>query len=322
MLSLLALAAMLPKTYVAPRVAAPPSLDGRLTDPAWETAPWTEDFEDIEGDAKPKPRFRTRVKMLWDAKYLYIGAQMEEPHVWGTLTEHDSVIFHDNDFEVFLDPDGDHHRYVELEMNALNTTWDLLLARPYLTGGPPIDGFELKGLKTAVHIDGSLNDASDTDRGWSAEIAIPWTALAQIAGCPCPPRGGDQWRINFSRVQWQHEVRDGKYRKVAGTKEDNWVWSPQGMVDMHRPDRWGILQFAATPGVKAKPYAGLAERQALMKAWEAQRAYREKNGRWAKTAKQLGLASGITFQTTDSQYQAAMGDWRLDHEMRVWRVKE
>jgi hypothetical protein len=321
MLSLLVLA-MLPKTYVAARAATPPSLDGRLTDPAWAAAAWTDDFEDIEGDAKPKPRFRTRVKMLWDAKCLYIGAQMEEPHVWGTLTEHDSVIFHDNDFEVFLDPDGDHHRYVELEMNALNTTWDLLLARPYLADGPPIDGFELKGLKTAVHIDGTLNDPKDTDRGWTAEIAIPWTALSQIAGCPCPPRTGDQWRINFSRVQWRHEIVDGQYRKVAGTKEDNWVWSPQGMVDMHRPDRWGILQFAATADVKPKPYPGRAEREALMKAWEAQRVYRQKHGKWARTAKQLGLTSAVTFQTTDSQYQAALGDWRVDHEMRVWRIQK
>lgn len=290
-----------------------------MTDSAWEKAGWTDDFVDIEGDVRPKPRYRTRVKMLWDATCLYIGAQMEEPHVWGTLTEHDSVIFHDNDFEVFLDPDGDHHRYVELEMNALNTTWDLLLARPYWADGPPIDGFELKGLRTAVHVDGSLNDPSDTDRGWSVEIAIPWDALKQIAGCPCPPRAGDQWRINFSRVQWQHEVVGGKYRKVAGTKEDNWVWSPQGVVDMHRPDRWGILQFGASSSTKPKPYAGLAERQALMAGWEAQRAYRVKHGRWARTAKQLGITSEVKFQITDSQFQGALGEWRVDHEMRIWK---
>ena len=26
-------------------------------------------------------------------------------------------------------------------------------------------------------------------------------------------------------------------------KEDNWVWSPQGLVDMHVPERWGVVQF-------------------------------------------------------------------------------
>ena len=32
------------------------------------------------------------------------------------------VIFHDNDFEIFLDLDGSNHNYKEFEMNALNQT--------------------------------------------------------------------------------------------------------------------------------------------------------------------------------------------------------
>src|SRR5262249_58495822 len=90
-----------PRGYVCPRAASPITIDGRLDDPAWRDAPWTEDFLDIEGTARPRPRFRTRVKMAWDDRYFYIGAEMEEPHVWATLTKHDSIIFHDNDFEVF-----------------------------------------------------------------------------------------------------------------------------------------------------------------------------------------------------------------------------
>ena len=74
-------------------------IDGKLDDPAWNDAPWTDDFVDIEGDAKPKPRFRTRAKMLWDDQNLYIAAELEEPYVWATLREHDSVIFRDPDFE-------------------------------------------------------------------------------------------------------------------------------------------------------------------------------------------------------------------------------
>ncbi len=62
---------------------------------------------DIQGDAEAEraPRFRTRAKVLWDENYLYIAAELEEPHVWATLTNHDfAVIFHDPDFEVFIDP--------------------------------------------------------------------------------------------------------------------------------------------------------------------------------------------------------------------------
>jgi hypothetical protein len=46
-----------------------------------------------------------------------------------------SIIFHDNDFEVFIDPDGDNWQYYELEVNARGQVWDLLLIRPYRWGG-------------------------------------------------------------------------------------------------------------------------------------------------------------------------------------------
>src|SRR5207247_5901391 len=106
-----------PRGYVCARTSVPVKIDGKLDEPAWRTAPWTEDFVDIEGEAAPKPRFRTRAKMLWDDNYFYVGVELEEPHVWATLTQRDSVIFHDNDFEVFIDPDGDTHDYYEFEIN-------------------------------------------------------------------------------------------------------------------------------------------------------------------------------------------------------------
>jgi hypothetical protein len=162
-----------PKGYVCYRATTPITIDGKLTDPAWEAAPWTDSFVDIEGDKQPKPRFRTRAKMLWDDEALYIAAELEEPHVWANLTKHDSVIFQDNDFEVFLDPNGDNHLYGELELNARNTTWDLLLTKPYKDGGRAVTAWEILGLKTAVHIDGTLNDPRDKDTGWTVEINGP-----------------------------------------------------------------------------------------------------------------------------------------------------
>ena len=70
-------------------------------------------------------------------------------------------------------------------------------------------------------------------------MAIPWRMLAEAAPRRTRPRAGDQWRVNFSRVQWQLEVRDGQYARRLDPKtgkplpEDNWVWSPQGAINMH-----------------------------------------------------------------------------------------
>ena len=36
---------------------------------------------------KPRPAKRTRVKMLWDDEYLYIGAELEEDQIWAEVIE-------------------------------------------------------------------------------------------------------------------------------------------------------------------------------------------------------------------------------------------
>jgi predicted metalloprotease with PDZ domain len=286
-----------PKGYVCYRASRPIRIDGRLDDEEWKSAPWTDAFVDIEGDVRPRPRFQTRARMLWDDTYFYVGAVLEEPHAWGTLTKHDSVIFHDNDFEIFIDPDGDNHEYYEIEINALNTEWDLFLKKPYRDGGPARNEWEISGLKTAVHVEGTLNDPRDKDASWSVEFAIPWTVLAEFAHRPAPPRDGDQWRVNFSRVEWRHEVVDGRYRKVPKTPEDNWVWSPQGAIDMHRPERWGYVQFSTAPpgqaSYKADPIGPIRDR--LMQIYHAQVDYRKRTQRWAASLDELKLpaAAGV-----------------------------
>src|SRR5262249_714170 len=73
-----------PNRYDCRHTAKPIKVDGRLDESEWKLAPWSADFVDIEGDAKPRPRFRTRMKMLWDDVYLYIGAELEEPDVWAS----------------------------------------------------------------------------------------------------------------------------------------------------------------------------------------------------------------------------------------------
>jgi hypothetical protein len=281
-----------PRHYLCYRATRPLKIDGKLDDPAWRAAPWTEDFVDIEGDRKPKPRFRTRVKMLWDDVYFYVGAELEEPHVWATLTEHDSVIFQDNDFEVFIDPDGDNHNYMEYEINALGTDWDLFLDKPYKDGGTADNRWEIPGLRKAVHVRGTLNDPRDTDQGWSVELAFPWKELGKAGRVPFPPKDGVQWRVNFSRVQWRHEAVDGKYLKVKGLPEDNWVWSPQYVINMHRPETWGYVQFSTAPAGtdRFRPDPTGPARHLLHRLLYAQYAYRHGHGRWAGSLRELDLS--------------------------------
>ena len=65
-----------PSVYECPRTPTAPNLDGTLTDPAWEVAPWTPDFVPIADG--PAPRFRTRAKLMYDDQYLYVGGVLED----------------------------------------------------------------------------------------------------------------------------------------------------------------------------------------------------------------------------------------------------
>lgn len=301
-----------PRGYVCYRANSPITIDGKLNDPAWEAAPWSEPFVDIEGDKKPRPRFRTRMKMLWDDEALYAAAEIEEPHVWATLAQHDSVIFNDNDFEMFLNPAGDNHLYGELELNAKNTTWDLLLTKPYKDRGRAITAWEIQGLKTAVRIEGTLNNPLDKDTGWTVEIKWPWAGLQELGdeSLVLPPKDGNKWRVNFSRVEWDVEIIERKYVKIPKRPEHNWVWSPQGVIDMHRPERWGYVQFSARkPGtVEFERDPDWASRDELHRVYYAERAYHNAHGKYAGTVQELGLKvdSQITLETTRSGFEASL----------------
>jgi hypothetical protein len=328
---------IIPRGYVCPAATAPLTIDGRLDEPSWKAAPWTDDFGDIEGPAKPRPRFRTRAKMLWDDNCFYVAAELQEPDVWATLTNHDAVIFQDPDFEVFIDPDGDAHDYYEFEINALNTGWDLRLEKPYKDGGPALNAWEIPGLKSAIHIQGTLNQPGRRDRGWTLEIAFPWKALGEFARRPAPPREGDQWRVNFSRVEWRVDIADGRYRKVPGRKEDNWVWSPQGIIDMHRPEKWGYVQFTRQkPGrIKFRPDPSAPARAVLQQVYYAQKDFQKQNKKWAAPLAELGLPDGLgsrlanppTLVLTPEGFQSTVGiqlpgagiqRWHIRQDARVW----
>ena len=285
-----------PKHYVCYRTSSPLNIDGKATEPCWKNATWTDNFVDIVSEQKAVPRFQTRAKMVWDDDFLYVFAEISEPHIWGNVKKRDETIFVDNDFEVFIDPDGDTHNYYEYEMNALNTEWDLLLTRPYRDGGEPITSWNFVGMKSAVHLDGTINNPGDTDRKWTAEIAFPMKSFADST-TSIPVKPGTHWRVNFSRVEWQTKVENGQYVKIKEPKtgkplpEDNWVWSPQGVINMHCPETWGFVQFSEhVAGTAITPFLAEPEdkvKDELRLLYYAQQKYHAINHHYSDNLKEF-----------------------------------
>ena len=286
---------VIPKTYVAAKTTKPIVIDGDESDASWSKADWTDLFEDIENDVKPK--YATKVKMLWDETNFYILAKMEEPHVWANLKQRDTIIFYNNDFEVFVDPDSDTFNYYELEINALNTAWDLFLTKPYRESDIVVaNDWNIPGLKSAVKVNGTLNNPNDTDEGWVLEMAIPWAAYKTTFFDQNVP-ADKFWRVNFSRVNWQHSVKNGTYERKKDAEgkflpEYNWVWSPMGVINMHEPEKWGYVYFSSKEGKDSFTIPQDEKvRWELYSLYRAQKGYFEKHKTWAKSIADLTTKS-------------------------------
>ena len=330
-----------PSHYVCYKADSPLTIDGNANEKSWKKAAWTDDFKDITGDQRLMPRFRTRAKMLWDNEYFYVFAEICEPHIWANLKQRDTTIYNNNDFEVFIDPDGDTHRYYEYEMNALNTQWDLLLTKPYRDRGIPVTSWNFENMNSAVHIEGTLNNSSDIDQLWSVEIAFPMKSMRDSTGV-IPVKDGDQWRVNFSRVEWQTLIENGRYVKKKNNEtgrplpEDNWVWSPQGSINMHIPDKWGYVQFSdhmAGSGITTfliNPQD--AVKNELRVLYYEQQKYHSIHHKYAGTLNELGVTEkrqppmkfGPAIKATPKEYEVTAklpgSDklWHIDESGRVW----
>ncbi len=252
--------------YTARRIDQPVVIDGQLDEAVWQKARRSPRFRHlIKGG---RAIHDTRAAVLWDETNLYIGFWIEEPDVRGDLTKRDAPVYRNNDVEVFI---AGKNAYYEFEINSLGTIYEafFIWEEAYEKGGyaelaefdrsdsdkvRPFNGvgftthprgmrigywnWDFPGLKSAVWIDGTLNDGSDRDRGWTVELAFPWAGMKDLAdGRALPPRDGDVWRIDFSRFN--------QYKEAAPSDDPGgWAWSPHGVWDSHIPESFPYIRFS------------------------------------------------------------------------------
>jgi hypothetical protein len=323
-----------PKSYTINYVKTPPVIDGDINDAVWQQAQWTTNFRDIEGDLKPEPALRTNVKMLWGDTCIYIAAKINDPKVWAYIQKHDQIVFLDNDFEVFIDPNNTTHQYFEMEFNARNTVFDLFLNKPYRNNGNPLFGWNPQGLRSAVKVQGTLNNPKDVDKSWTIEIAIPYRAIS-LGNDIQTPVDGTLWRINFSRVEWDTKVVDGKYVKLKDERgrnlpEHNWVWSPQGVINMHYPERWGYLKFNRSANSTAEftlPYVEL-QKQYLWLIYYKEKKWFDEHKAYTADLRSIDVtdevaindhANTLKLEATPHQFMAFITD---KNEHTAWTINQ
>lgn len=259
--------------YQAKKINTSINIDGDLSKEVWKNALWSKRFVDmVTGEAGI---YNTQSAILWNDTHLYIAFVAEEPFIEAHLSQRDSIVFLENDLEVFIDG-GD--CYYELEINAANTIYEVFFiwkgaytkdskfdipafdvhqSQAYTFGGDydrtgasfwkgthpkgvrwAFTNFDMEGLQTAVKIDGSLNDNSDIDKGWSLEIAIPWSSLILLAnGRNLPPKNTDVWNMFLGRFQ-KLMVNCKEIQPHPAT-----ALNSHGVYDTHWPEKWSKVEF-------------------------------------------------------------------------------
>ena len=250
--------------FTAARTTGPLAVDGKLDEEAWVSATKTDSFVDlISGEPT---QHETRSAILWDDDFLYVGFWVTEPNVDAKYKKRDDPIYFDNDVELFI---AGEDAYYEFEINAFGTIYEAYFVweDAYESGefsqdpqlkrdvpkSQPFNGVGLKhhprgkriaflgydfpGLQSAVHIDGTINDDADTDRGWTVELALPWKSMQLLAGKDrtLPPSPGDQWRIDLFRFN--------KYKSDEKTDSSGWALGKHAVWDSHIPELFPIVTF-------------------------------------------------------------------------------
>ncbi len=171
------------KSLEAVRLSEPIKLDGRMSEAIWEEAPVADRFTADWPDFGEPSKLKTEVRVLYDNRYLYVGARMLHPQggkaVVGRVHRRDQWSLSDW-FSVCLDSMHDRGSAVAFQVNPAGVQRDAIIY-----GDTSWDHSWDGVWESAVMTD---------DGGWTAELKIPLSLLRMRAG-----RGSQTWGINFQR---------------------------------------------------------------------------------------------------------------------------
>jgi len=217
-------------------------LDGKLDEPAWKTAASTGPLVDVR-TGEPNLAFPVNgeVKLLWSDAGMYVAFSVADKDIIGSFKkgDRDPHLWTKDTVEIMVDPDGDgdNKDYYEIQINPQNLVFDSQFDaynEPRVEPDGPFGHQEWSAnTKSAVSLDGTLDQSTDEDRGYTVEAFFPWKSFSKAQ--KLPPEVGSSWRINFyamknnGGVSWSPILGQGNFHKAS--RFGRVVWSKKGAVE-------------------------------------------------------------------------------------------
>jgi hypothetical protein len=181
------------------------TVDGKLDEPVWKRAPVYQlnlSQDRVEnGGCLEQPG---EVRLAWDDEFFYVAAAFVDSDVVAEGTEDQLHHYKLGDLcEVFIKP-ADYSWYWELYVTPLGNKTEFFFPSQGRLNLPST--FESGGglsIRVAAQIDGTANDWSDTDRCWTAEMAIPVKDLTARGG---QWGQGSNWTILIGRYNYAYHL--------------------------------------------------------------------------------------------------------------------
>jgi hypothetical protein len=184
-------AAAVPPPLAVPRLAGEIAVDGKLDEPAWQSAAVIDAFFETFPADNAEPAVKTVAYLAYDDSYFYIGVHAFDPEpqkIRAPYVERDKVLGTDDNVAVFLDTRNDRRSAIELRVNPRGNQGDA----SYNDANGSEDFSPDFFYDTAAQL---------TDDGWTAEMRIPFSSLRY------PKLEENRWGI----LVWRNYPRDQRY---------------------------------------------------------------------------------------------------------------
>lgn len=208
------------------------TIDGKLDENSWKSAQEISDFR-VGWQDNRKAKTATTASLVWDDEALYFAATMTDADLYALVEKHNGMTWNDDVFELFFKPGGEGkvgRHYYEFQVNARGTLLELFMPSRGAGGYERAKIDKPMGMKAVVALRGTLNDWTDSDKGWTVEGSIPWTAFASTGG---RPKAGARWRFALCRYDYSADFESPELSSTAKLK----------IPSFHQYEDYGELHF-------------------------------------------------------------------------------
>jgi hypothetical protein len=213
--------------YDVKRATSPITIDGKLDEAAWTSASPAVTLQFL-WDSQTGAKQKTYARVVWDAQAFYVGFAADDADINARFEQRDDPTYQDDAVEIFINPDPKQETlYYGFEMNVRGVLYDYL----NYNSRTLYKRWDATGVKIATSVGGTMNDRTDTDKGWSLEAAIPWANFEELSRRP--PVAGTVWKANFNR--WDG-VQPNRRMSIWSDPQNTESWP-------HVPSRFGELVF-------------------------------------------------------------------------------